>query len=392
MTSATSSRISAVSPLWAVEGGRVTISGSGLRRRSRAAARSASASARRAWRSPRPRLADRRSFPPGLDGGHTPVRVDEAPGETAYVEIGAPLATGLHQVDNPAFDRARQPLRDLQRIARAAGAGLDLRRPSGRHARAVRRPTWPIRRRWRSTRDGRLHVSSRFDGSVHRVDADGTVDDRRDRSRRRLRHRVRSATARCSSAIDRDRSCACATGARRCSRRIPPSVAAFHLAFGPDGWLYVTAPTLGARDSVYRVSPEGAVEVFHDGFGRPQGLAFDAHGHLYVVDALAGASGVYRLRADRPARPSRCVAGGALIGLAFDPRGGLVLASSDTVYRLDAATLRGLLDRSRNRLIRPTTPARGYASPSTSTTAVTAMPTVQTKTDRRAAARQASTR
>ena len=30
------------------------------------------------------------------------------------------------------------------------------------------------------------------------------------------------------------------------------------------------------------------------------------------------------------------VAGGALIGLAFDPHGGLVLASSDTVYRLNA--------------------------------------------------------
>ncbi len=43
--------------------------------------------------------------PAGLDGGPTPVRVDGAPGETAYVEIGAPIATGVHQVDNPAFDR-----------------------------------------------------------------------------------------------------------------------------------------------------------------------------------------------------------------------------------------------------------------------------------------------
>ena len=69
---------------------------------------------------------------------------------------------------------------------------------------------------------------------------------------------------------------------------IPPSVAAFHLAFGPDRWLYVTAPTLGARDCVYRISPDGVVEVFYDGFGRPQGLAFDDHGDLYVVDAMAG--------------------------------------------------------------------------------------------------------
>jgi sugar lactone lactonase YvrE len=115
---------------------------------------------------------------------------------------------------------------------------------------------------------------------------------------------------------------------------LPPSVAAFHLAFGPDGWLYVTAPTLGARDCVYRVSPDGVVHVFSEGFGRPQGLAFDAQGNLYVVDSLAGASGVYRVRLDRPSEAEQVVSGGSLVGLAFDPRGGLVLASSDTVFKL----------------------------------------------------------
>jgi hypothetical protein len=44
--------------------------------------------------------------PAGLDGGHTSIRIDEVAGETAYVEIGAPLATGLHQVDSPAIDTA----------------------------------------------------------------------------------------------------------------------------------------------------------------------------------------------------------------------------------------------------------------------------------------------
>ncbi len=123
---------------------------------------------------------------------------------------------------------------------------------------------------------------------------------------------------------------------------IPPSVAAFHLAFGPDGWLYVSAPTLSPRDVVYRVSPEGAVETFCGGFGRPQGLAFDGEGHLYVVDAVAGDSALYRLRPDRPGIKERVLSGGALIGLAIDPAMGLVLASSDTVYRLDVG-LRGVL-------------------------------------------------
>jgi len=123
---------------------------------------------------------------------------------------------------------------------------------------------------------------------------------------------------------------------------LPPSVAAFHLAFGPDGRLYVTAPTLGARDPVYRISPAGAVEIFCDGFGRPQGLAFDRQGNLYVVDSLAGSGGVYRVSPDRPHEPEAVVSEGGLIGLAFDPRGGLVLASSDTVYKV-AVDVQGLL-------------------------------------------------
>jgi hypothetical protein len=52
-----------------------------------------------------------------------------------------------------------------------------------------------------------------------------------------------------------------------------------------------------------------------------------------VVEALAGNGGVYRLR-DGGAR-ELVVAGEGLVGLAFDPGGGIVVASADTVYRLD---------------------------------------------------------
>jgi DNA-binding beta-propeller fold protein YncE len=123
---------------------------------------------------------------------------------------------------------------------------------------------------------------------------------------------------------------------------LPASVAAFHLAFGPDQHLYVTAPTMAPRDPVYRISMDGEVEVFYDGFGRPQGLAFDDQGQLFVVDAVAGWSGLYRLAADRREPPRQVIAGGDLIGLAFDPRGGLVLVSQDTAYRLNVP-VRGLL-------------------------------------------------
>ena len=114
---------------------------------------------------------------------------------------------------------------------------------------------------------------------------------------------------------------------------LPPSVAAFHLAMAPAGDLYVTGPTLSTRDAVYRVDQGGSVTMVTRRFGRPQGLAFDGRGVLHVVDALAGASGVYRLRPDGEAE--HVVAAPALVGLAFDQRGGAAVVSHDTAFRFD---------------------------------------------------------
>jgi hypothetical protein len=112
---------------------------------------------------------------------------------------------------------------------------------------------------------------------------------------------------------------------------LPPSVAAFHLAFGPDQMLYVAAPTLATHDVLRRFDASGRVEVIDRTFGRPQGLAFDTHGVLHVVDALAGVSAVYRLEAGAPRRA--VVSGPGLIGVAFNSAGDLVAATADSVYR-----------------------------------------------------------
>jgi sugar lactone lactonase YvrE len=115
---------------------------------------------------------------------------------------------------------------------------------------------------------------------------------------------------------------------------LPPSVAAFHLAMSPGGELFVSAPTLGSYDYVYRIDREGQVRIVPTPLGRPQGLAFAPDGTLHVVDALAGASGVYRFTdLERP--PELVVTGGALVGVAFGPGGELAVASNDTVYRFD---------------------------------------------------------
>ena len=72
------------------------------------------------------------------------------------------------------------------------------------------------------------------------------------------------------------------------------SVSAYHLAFGPQGDLFVTGP----NDRVYKIDPNGTVSTFYKGLGRPQGLAFDADGNLYVAASLAGTRGIVKLTPD----------------------------------------------------------------------------------------------
>lgn len=329
--------ISAVHPLWAVEGGVVTVAGSGFSVDPFPDVRIGGTPARLLHASSHALTV---VVPSGLEGGRTPIRVDGAPGETAYVDLGAPLATGLHQVDNPAFD-AEGNLYVTFSGARGQESPVSVfvvRRDGSREpfVSGVPNPTSMA-----FGADGQLYVSSRFDGSVHRIAGDGSATTF-----------ATDLGVACGIAFGPDG--ALYVGDRSGSvlrvsdgnvslfATLPPSVAAFHLAFGPDGALYVTAPTLASRDPVYRISPSGIIEVFYHGFGRPQGIAFDAQGRLYVVDSLAGGSGVYRFTLGRPGPPEQVVVGGGLIGLAFDPRGGLVLASSDTAYRLDVP-LHGVL-------------------------------------------------
>lgn len=114
---------------------------------------------------------------------------------------------------------------------------------------------------------------------------------------------------------------------------LEPSVSAYHLAMGPDGFLYVTGPTLATQDCVYRVSPQGQVEVFFKGFGRPQGIAFDAAGNLQVAASYRGRKGLYTFR---NGQPELTVAGPMLVGLAYNREGTILyLADQSQLYRLD---------------------------------------------------------
>jgi sugar lactone lactonase YvrE len=114
---------------------------------------------------------------------------------------------------------------------------------------------------------------------------------------------------------------------------LEPSIAAYHLAFGPEDYLYVSGPTTSSFDSVHRVANSGEVEVFYRGLGRPQGLAFDAAGDLYVAASLAGRRGVIRIDAKRNAQ--HFLSGPGIVGLAFTPSRAMVLTTHNALFRVD---------------------------------------------------------
>jgi sugar lactone lactonase YvrE len=104
------------------------------------------------------------------------------------------------------------------------------------------------------------------------------------------------------------------------------------LAFSPAGVLHVTGPTTSSYDVVYSVDSHGTVAVFYRGLGRPQGLAFDVEGNLYVAASLAGKRGIVRITPD--AKASLVISGHGLVGLAFAPGRSAVLATQNAIHHL----------------------------------------------------------
>lgn len=114
---------------------------------------------------------------------------------------------------------------------------------------------------------------------------------------------------------------------------LEPSVSAYHLAFDNAGNLCVAAPGLSSFDSIYTIDKDGNEQEFYRGLGRPQGLAFDREGNLYAAACLRGRRGIVKIfAADRHAE--LFVAGMNVVGLCFNRKGDMIVATNEAVFSL----------------------------------------------------------
>jgi len=114
---------------------------------------------------------------------------------------------------------------------------------------------------------------------------------------------------------------------------LEPSVSAYHLAFGKDEKLYLSAPELSSFDSIYAIDKDGYEQIFYRGLGRPQGIAFDREGNLYAAACLEGRHGIVKINSD--GKKAKIFVGGMnVIGLCFTREGEMIVATNNSVYSL----------------------------------------------------------
>ena len=274
-------------------------------------------------------------IPEGAGSGAVTVSSTQGSSPPFELEVGVGIADNLHPVANPALD----------------AEGNIYATFSGTRGQKVPVSLYKIDLHYHSIpfvseiinasglafdRGGQLYVSSRHEGTVYRVAPNGSASPYAEGmgiatglafdAHGNLYVGDRSGTV---FKIGPDRQIfVFAT--------LEPSISAYHLAFGPDRYLYVTGPTTSSYDAVYRVSTAGDAEVFYRGLGRPQGLAFDVEGNLYLAASLAGRKGIVRITPEGKAE--LVISGTGLVGLAFAAGPAIVVASTNAVFRVNWVT------------------------------------------------------
>lgn len=321
--------ITAVVPTAAIPGGELQIRGTGLARENRPQVSIGDTEAQVVVGSDSYVVA---RVPSGASDGDVVVSRNGDVSNTFSCDIGVQVAENVHPVANPAVDHSGNIFTTLSgprgQKTPVSVYKIDLNYTTTAFATDIMNATGLT-----FDRDGVLYVSSRNDGIVYQVTPSGSMSVY-----------VEGMGVATGMAFDEDdnlyvgdRSGTIFKISR--SRQIyvfttlEPSIAAYHLSFGPDGYLYVSGPTTSSFDNVYRCSAAGEVEVFYRGLGRPQGLALDRKGNLYVAGSLRGQRGVIRIDQDRNAEVF--VSGPGIVGLAFSPSRAAILATNNALFRVD---------------------------------------------------------
>jgi sugar lactone lactonase YvrE len=270
--------------------------------------------------------------PEGASGGAVQVRTNSAESQPYPIALGVQVADNLHPVSNPAVDADGNVYVTFSG-QRGQKVPVSLYKITSNHA--VKPFTTELMNPTGLAIDhnGMLYVSCRNDGTIHRIGPEG-----------RAAQWVEGMGIATGLAFDPlgnlyvgDRS---GTIFKINPDRqifvfalLEPSVAAYHLAFSSNGDLYVTGPTTSSFDRVFRINPAGEVSVFFRGLGRPQGLAFDRSGNLYVAASYGGHRGIVRLSQD--AQAELVLSGSNIVGLALLPTRRAMIVTNNALYSLD---------------------------------------------------------
>jgi hypothetical protein len=322
-------QISQVTPPAAIAGGELQIRGKGFARSDRPRVTIGEVGA--------PVIIGSDSFviarvPEGATAGELVVASGAGASEAWACDVGVLIADSLHPVTNPAIDSFGNIYTTFsgsrgQKVP-VAVYKIDLNFSMKPFINDLMNATAMA-----FDAQGTLYISSRYDGFVYQVTPNGN-----------LSVFVEGMGVATGIAFDGDRNLYVGDRSGTIFKISPDrqifvfatleaSIAAYHLAMGPDGYLYVTGPTTSSFDSVYRISHEGEVEVFYRGLGRPQGMAFDDEGRLYVAASIAGRKGVVRIYPDR--RADLFLSGPGIVGLAITPSRAMVVATTNALYRVD---------------------------------------------------------
>ncbi|MGI4756125.1 MAG: IPT/TIG domain-containing protein [Janthinobacterium lividum] len=270
--------------------------------------------------------------PEGAVSGDVVLHLGDRQSNGLSLNVAVPLAENLHPIANPAVDREGNVYATFSG-ARGQDVPVSIFRIDGDYQVRPFVRGLPNASALAFGPDGYLYCSSRAEGMVYRIGKDGAMSQ--------FAEGMGIATG---LAFDDDGNLYVGDRSGTIFKRntqgsvfvfatLEPSVSAYHLAFTDGGTLLVTGPTTSSNEAINAIDPQGEVSTWYRGLGRPQGLALDTDGNVYVAASLHGERGIIRITPKKEA--SVAVSGSGLVGLAFLEDGAAALATTSALYHVN---------------------------------------------------------